>query len=267
MSSVTVEQRERLLTMQYATTRALAEACTIDDGIPRILEAICRTLAWDHGAVWILGAGSTELRCLYLWCKPETSLAEFEEKSRTTTFAKGVGLPGRVWASGEPAWIADVTRDSNFPRAAVAARSGLHGAFGFPILLGGEILGVLEFFSSEIREPDTDLLRVLSTIGGQIGHFLDRRWADDALHHARAELDRFFTVSLDMLAIVDFKGRFVRLNPAWERTLGVSVEALMAKPYLEWIHPDDQESTIRAASRAADGANVIQFEKYQFPPL
>src|SRR6185503_3974423 len=171
-------------------------------------------------------AGSTELRCLYLWCKPETSLAEFEEKSRTTTFAKGVGLPGRVWASGEPAWIADVTRDSNFPRAAVAARSGLHGAFGFPILLGGEILGVLEFFSREIREPDTDLLRILTTIGGQIGQFLERRQADDALHRARAELDRFFTVSLDMLCITDFEGMFRRVNPAFEKTLGFSTEQI-----------------------------------------
>ena len=171
--TVTVEQRERLLTMQYATTRVLAEAATIDEGIPRILEAICQTLSWDHGAVWILDDRATNLRCLYMWCRPGTQLAEFEQTSRSTTFARGVGLPGRVWASGEPAWIADVALDSNFPRAAVAAHCGLHGAFGFPILLGGEILGVLEFFSSEIREPDADLLRAMSTIGGQIGHFLD----------------------------------------------------------------------------------------------
>jgi len=258
--TVTVEQRERLLTMQYATTRVLAEAATIDEGIPRILETICQTLSWDHGAVWILDAGATKLRCLYMWCRPGTQLAEFEQKSRSTTFARGVGLPGRVWASGEPVWIADVARDSNFPRASVAAHCGLHGAFGFPILLGGEILGVLEFFSSEIREPDADLLRAMSTIGGQIGHFLDRRWADEALHHARAELDRFFTVSLDMLAIVDFKGRFRRLNPAWEKTLGVPVDVLMSRPYLEWIHEEDRESTIRAAGQAVDGTQVIQFE-------
>ncbi|HET9325996.1 MAG TPA: response regulator [Candidatus Eisenbacteria bacterium] len=260
MSSVTVEQRERLLTMQYATSRVLAEAATIDEGIPRILETICRTLTWDHGAVWIVSADAEGLRCLYSWRKPEASLEEFEQKSRATTFAKGVGLPGRVWASGEPAWIADVTRDTNFPRAKVAERCGLHGAFGFPILLGGEILGVLEFFSSEIREPDTDLLQILSTVGGQIGHFLGRRWADEALQRARAELDRFFTVSLDMLAIVDFQGAFRRLNPVWEKTLGFPVDELMSKPYLEWIHPEDRESTIRAASQAAGGERVIQFE-------
>ena len=260
MSSVVVEHRERLLAMQYATTRVIAEATTLDQGIPRILEAICRTLSWDHGAVWIVEPGGRELHCLDAWMKPEAALAEFEQKSRATTFARGVGLPGRVWASGEPAWIADVTQDSNFPRAGVAERCGLHGAFGFPILLGGEILGVLEFFSSEIREPDTDLLRILTTIGGQIGQFLERRQADDALQRARTELDRFFTVSLDMLCIADFDGMFRRVNPAFERTLGFSSQEILARPYLDLIHPDDRESTMQAASRAADGARVIQFE-------
>ena len=150
MSSVIVEHRERLLTMQYATTRVIAEAATIDDGILRILESICETLSWDYGAVWIVDAEAHVLRCLYVWRKPGAPLEEFEQASRATSFPKGVGLPGRVWASGEPAWIADVTQDSNFPRAPVAERSGLHGAFGFPILLSGEIHGVLEFFSNEM---------------------------------------------------------------------------------------------------------------------
>ena len=74
--------------------------------------------------------------------------------SRRTTFARGVGLPGRVWASGQPAWIPDVVTDPNFPRARVAARAGLHGAFGFPIVVGSDILGVMEVFSGEIQQPD-----------------------------------------------------------------------------------------------------------------
>ncbi|MEO5618612.1 MAG: response regulator [Candidatus Eisenbacteria bacterium] len=260
MSSATFEHRERLLTMQYATTRVIAEAATIDDGIPRILQAICETLSWDHGAVWIVDDDAQRLRCLYAWQKPGAPLEEFERASRGIVFEKGRGLPGRVWASGEPAWIADVTMDSNFPRAAVAERCGLHGAFGFPILLGGQIHGVLEFFSNEIREPDEELLRILSTIGGQIGLFLERRWSDEALHRARAELDRFFTVSLDMLCIVDFQGMFRRVNPVWEKTLGFSTEQLLSRPYIDLIHPDDRESTLAAAGRAAEGSRVIQFE-------
>ena len=260
MSSVTADHRERLLTMQYATTRVFAEAATVDEGILGILQTICETLGWDHGAVWIVDAADDRLRCLWTWHSADADFAEFETASRALTFARGEGLPGRVWGSGEPAWIPDVTQDTNFPRALIAQRQNLHAAFGFPILLGGEIHGVLEFFSSEIREPDEGLLQILSTIGGQIGHFLERRWNDEALHRARAELDRFFTVSLDMLCIADFQGMFRRVNPAWEKTFGYSTEEVLSRPYLEFVHPDDRERTIAAASRVADGAQVIQFE-------
>jgi len=93
------------------------------------------------------------------------------------TFGRGVGLPGRVWSAGQPVWIADVTLDANFPRGPYAAGENLHGAFGFPILLRGDVQSVMEFFSREIRAPDEDLLSMLASVGNQIGLFVDRRRA------------------------------------------------------------------------------------------
>jgi C4-dicarboxylate-specific signal transduction histidine kinase len=85
-------------------------------------------------------------------------------------------------------FIPDVVHDPDFPRAPVARREGLHAAFGIPILLGGGVLGVMEFFSREVREPDRDLINVMATIGSQIGQFIERKQAEDALHRAQAEL-------------------------------------------------------------------------------
>ena len=84
-----------------------------------------------------------------------------------------------------PAWIRDVTKDANFPRAPVAAQVGLHGAFGFPVRIGNDIVGVMEFFSREIQRPDKSLLAMMAAIGTQIGQFIERREA--AVELARAK--------------------------------------------------------------------------------
>ena len=111
------------------------------------------------------------------------------------TFAPGIGLPGRVWASGQPAWIPDVIKDTNFPRAPVAARAGLHGAFGFPIVVGSDILGVMEVFSGEIQQPDEELLRMLAAIGSQIGQFMKRKQAEEAVSGSATCSTRSWTPS------------------------------------------------------------------------
>ena len=125
------------------------------------------------------------LRCVELWHKASIEVPEFERASREFTFVRGLGLPGRVWSSLEPEYIPDVVPDENFPRGHSAQREGIHAAFAFPILLGREVLGVIEFFSREIRQPDQELLNMLATIGSQIGQFIERKRAEREVHHAR----------------------------------------------------------------------------------
>ena len=173
---------------QHTVTQILAEAATLEEATPKILRAVCECLVWDVGALWSLDKEAGVLRCVEVWHKESIEVPEFEATSRETTFIPGIGLPGRVWFSREPMYIPDVVRDANFPRAPIAAREVLHAAFGFPILLGGEVLGVMEFFSYEIRQPDQDLLDMMATIGSQIGQFIERKRAEDALHHAQMEL-------------------------------------------------------------------------------
>jgi len=244
---------QKLLFAQYATTKVLAESCALDEAAAGILQAICESLGWEYGALWTVDRHADVLRCADTWHAPAVEFPDFESLSRRTTFPRGVGLPGRVWASGQPAWIPDVVRDANFPRAAVAASGGLHAALGFPILLGDEVLGVMEFFSREIRHPDEALLQMLAGIGGQTGQFIERR-------RLQAELDHFFTSSLDMLCIVGFDGYFKRLNPVWEKALGFANKELLSKPYSEFIHPEDLQSTLSEAAKLASGAETISFE-------
>jgi PAS domain S-box-containing protein len=182
------KRAEQRLLAQHTVTQLLAEAATLEDVTPKILQAVCECLHWDLGALWSVDRQAGVLRCIEVWHKASVAVPQFEATSRASTFLSGIGLPGRVWSSRAPAYIPDVVHDANFPRASSAAREGLHAAFGVPIQLGADVLGVMEFFSHEIRQPDQDLLTMMVTIGSQIGQFTERKRAEEALREAQAAL-------------------------------------------------------------------------------
>ena len=189
-ADVTERKREEVrLSAQYAVTRVLAEALTLASATPRILQAVCQSLDWSVGAIWRVDQNENLLRCVETWHIPSAQLKEFDQSTHSQTFPRGIGLPGRVWSQTQPAWIEDVTHDANFPRASIAAKGGLHAAFGFPVLLGTEVVAVLEFFSDQIQKPDGRLLDMMSAIGSQIGQFMERKEAEDALRVYARDLE------------------------------------------------------------------------------
>jgi PAS domain S-box-containing protein len=178
---------QRLLT-QHTITQILADAVTLEEATVKILRTICESLEWDVGALWSVDREAGVLRCVRIWHKESVQVPEFEEASRNATFIPGIGLPGRVWFRREPLYIPDVVWDSNFTRAPMVCRGILHAAFGFPILFGGDVLGVMEFFSHQIRQPDQELLDMMTTLGSQIGQFIERKRAEEAVRSAQTEL-------------------------------------------------------------------------------
>lgn len=188
---ITARRRtEQRLAAQYAVTHVLAEAATLAEATPRLLRAVCEGLGWDLGALWRVESEADALRCVDLWHVEGVPLAEFVAATRGEVFARGVGLPGRIWAEDAPLWIEDAPQAANFPRLAVAVRCGLHGAFGFPVRLGENVLGVVEFFSREIRQPDVELLDMFTAIGSQLGQFIERRRAEEELRALNVDLER-----------------------------------------------------------------------------
>jgi formate hydrogenlyase transcriptional activator len=165
----------------YAVTRVLATALTLDAAAPEIIRVVCEGLDWDAGAIWHVDTETDIIRCVQLWHVPSVEIPRFSAITKEAEFPPGVGLPGRVWKTDQPHWLPDVVEDPNFPRAQVASQEGLHGAFGFPIRVGTGVIGVIEFFSHEIREPDRNILELFDAIGSQIGQFTERLKAEGEL--------------------------------------------------------------------------------------
>jgi PAS domain S-box-containing protein len=225
------KRAETRLAAQHAVVSILAEASSMREAAPRILQAVCEIKGWDVGDIWQLDERGEVASCLDVWQREDVDAADFVDLSRRITFGRGEGLPGRVWASGRPCWIVDVANEANFARAAAAGKAGLRGAFGFPIQCGNELLGVVEFFSRESRQPDETSMQLFGSLGSQIGQFAVRKRAEESLATERILLRAVADGTTDAMFVKDRQGRYLLFNEAAARFVG--------KPAAEVLGHDD----------------------------
>ncbi|HEY9785682.1 MAG TPA: GAF domain-containing protein [Candidatus Obscuribacterales bacterium] len=181
------EQDWRMLqTAQCGITRVLSESQSLADAAPKLLQVVCESVGWDVGALWGVDLNKTRLRLIDLWHVPALSIPDFEAMSRQMEFEKGIGLPGRVWETDRSAWITDACLDGSFPRFPSAQKDGLHAGFGFPIHVHGQVIGVLEVFSCQVRQPDDAMLSFFYEAGSQICQFVERKESENQLRQFHA---------------------------------------------------------------------------------
>jgi transcriptional regulator with PAS, ATPase and Fis domain len=129
----------------------------------------------------------------------------------------GVGLAGRVWKSGTPAWIVNLAADDNFPRASLAQRCGLKSAFSFPITLNNQTLAVMAFFSFKARQPDEELLQTTDSIGGQIGQLIERKKAEYLTSQRDQLLHTMFESLSSHVVVLNRDGTINYASKSWEQ--------------------------------------------------
>jgi PAS domain S-box-containing protein len=225
-----------LLRVEIALARILAVPLSPDETYDAALAMIGEALGCHSGSVWEVDALAERLRCVRTW-QISRSGADFEAVSAGLTLARGEGLPGRVWEAGEPAWIVDAPADRNFPRAEAARRAGLHAAFCAPLRSSGSVVGAIEFFARELREPDEPLLASMTVLGSQIGEFVARRRAEQELRASESRVRAMLESALDAVVTMDHRGHVVEWNPAAERTFGYATSEALGRDMAGLIVP------------------------------
>lgn len=236
----------RLLAPESEVIRLLAEAATIDDAAQKILAALAARLQWDVALLWVPDDQSDLLRCETSWSSDDPRLVVFRHQSERLTFARGVGLPGRVWAAAESCWIEAIADDADFPRAGIAAEAGLSSAVAVPVVAAGRVLGVIELLATTVRPLDAEHEQLLTAVGRQLAHYVARVSAEERLRQSEERTAAIFEAALDCVITMDHHGRVLDFNPAAEATFGYSRDDAVGRPLAELIVPPE----LRAAHRA-----------------
>lgn len=173
------------LATEHAVTLALAESETPEAAWSKIVSVLGEGLDCQLGVLWIVNKQQAVIECHETWVSPA---ADFTGCEKRPPLARGEGLPGQVWAAERSIWLADIRQENGTPRRGLPAHKSLRSAFAFPIKMRNEVLGVIECFSTEIRQADEDLAAMTEAIGGEIGQFIERMRAEAALRQSEEHL-------------------------------------------------------------------------------
>jgi sigma-B regulation protein RsbU (phosphoserine phosphatase) len=244
--AVTEALRQQTVSLQLLRKAAAAanRAKSVEDAIRTSLESICAFGGWSIGHCFMVDEAIKKLISSKIWhLDDEERYSVFREVTEKSELMSGAGLCSLVLASGEPNWIADVSKDKNFSRAAAAKEIGIKGGAAFPVQVGDDVVAVLEFFSGEPKAPDETILEVMGAVGTQLGRVVER---------GRSEAARFKSVVDNMPAHVhlrDRSGRFILVNRQYEEFYGVTNDFVRGKTIREIstelkfdISPDENEA-------------------------
>ena len=218
-----------------------------------VLATLGETLSWDAGAIWRPTDDGAQLRCAAVWhagdARPE--VADFAENTREQHFAPGQGMPGRVWAFRRPSWVPDVSRDARTPRSVQALRAGLMTAVAFPLAVGDDCAGVIEFYSRGVHDPNGEISAMFATVGGQLAQYLERRrQQQDESIRLHAQLDRtrgYLDAAGALIVVLDGDGRVLLANARACASIGLQESELLGQDWFALAVPRGGRPAARAA--------------------
>jgi diguanylate cyclase (GGDEF)-like protein/PAS domain S-box-containing protein len=249
-SQIRLDENAAMVALLQRAAIAANEAVELEEAVQIVLDEVCRYTRWPVGHCYLRDTGGVLSPSSVWHLDDPTRYRRFRQVTEATPLRPGEGLPGRVLTGG-PAWINDVTHDTNFPRAAHLADIGVKAGFAFPVMVGDEVVGVLEFFAEEPREPNRPLLDVMAHIGTQLGRVVERQRAADDLRASEEQTRLVIETANDAFIAIDPASRIIDWNHQAETTFGWTREEAIGRMLVDTIIPPNH--------RAAHSHGVAHF--------
>lgn len=261
-------QQQRRKAAEHRVAEILLESASFEAACQEVAKTVCGTLDWRVGVLWSVDEEMQVLQYVDVWHASGKNLDPFLERTKQSRFASGIGLPGRVWKSGKVEWIADVTRDGNFPRAPFAAEVGLHAAFAFPIRSGEKVRAVMEFFADDSQPPDRNLLDMFDNVAAQLSLFVERQEMGQKLRDAQSRAEQAVIDKMALLATVE--AFFIRLTDVgvvceWtgkaENLFDIPLTDAIGRNFQDLAIGWSWEPILEAVGRAAETVSTVRLDK------
>ena len=227
---ITAHRRsEHVREVQFSTTKVLSDAVSFADASTQLLPALARELAWEYARMWVVDGS---LHCIRSWQADGVPVLD----QFTTPAATSEGVR-TVIGSGESLWISDLRETALWPPA-VIEHSGVRSLLAFAVRTSNGVYGVVELASRATRQPDFELLKVLSGIGAQVGQFVERKNAERAVQESEAKFRAVADTAASAIFIIG-ADRLLYVNQWTEKLTGYLRDELLHMEPWRFVHPDD----------------------------
>jgi PAS domain S-box-containing protein len=217
------------LQLAHELAVGIGEAETAERALEATLHKVCERTGWQLGQAWMRN-DEGKLECGPAWHATPNRYEAFRRLSEAFVFKAGVGLPGQVLAAREPVLVEDVTAGGEFSRGPFAKQEGLCAAAAIPVLAGGDVVAVLEFFFAAPHDRDRVVAALVVGAARQLGAVIQKARAEEALHRSERHFDAIAQSAADAILSIDAAGNVIFFNEAAQRSLGYTAEEITGAP-------------------------------------
>ena len=231
LSSANVQNKHtKYLELTHKIAVSTNFSTSVESAIKTCMASVCEFTGWELAHSYVLNEKTGILESSEQWhIENKLKYDEFQKITKETLLPEGKGLPGRVMLTKRPVWIENLVEDDNFLRGNKFINTKLKSGMAFPIMHGEKITTILEFFSSEHRECDQEILDIMVVVGLQLGRSLERKEAHDVFNTSNEQLMSILNMAPDAIITTD-KNQYIEIfNPGAEKTFGYKAKDIIGK--------------------------------------
>jgi PAS domain S-box-containing protein len=229
------------------------EEVELNETLQMVLERLVEFTNFSMAEAWLIGVDKNKIQLAARFTGTATMQVFYDESAEIKSLVKGQGLPGIVWETRTVKFWSDVHKNKQFIRHAAAKKAGLRTVYGIPLQHNNEIIGVLMLGSVKEEKREAGFTKSIESIGNYMAAEIKRKQLE-------RELNQIFNFAPDIICIAGVDGYFKKVNPAMCALLEYTEEELLAKPYVEFVHPDDRRPTVTEVKNVFDDNPSMNFQ-------